>query len=305
MFRTQGAVILDDAATPIRFRGRYIRRKRARSVICLPLLKQAELVGVLYLENNLASHVFTPSRIAVLKLLASQAAISLQNARLYTELQLENSERRQSEAALKGSEERYMLAVEAAGDGHADWIVATDEFYASPRLLEMCGLPADMTFSGLADFRARFPLHPEDRDRFLETIDAYYAGRSTRMEIEMRVLRRGETRWMHVTLMCLRDASGALAAREHRDHGHHRAQAHRGGAAFAPGDARPRAEIGGVRSPWEWRYWRRPRATTGGRRELESMYRRAGRASFDGTSAGWTASSVHPRRLAHGARRPR
>lgn len=48
----------------------------------LPLVKQAKLIGVLYLENNLASHVFTPSRISVLELLASQAAISLENANL-------------------------------------------------------------------------------------------------------------------------------------------------------------------------------------------------------------------------------
>jgi GAF domain-containing protein len=53
----------------------------------LPLVKQAKLIGVLYLENNLASHVFTPSRISVLELLASQAAISLENARLYSDLQ--------------------------------------------------------------------------------------------------------------------------------------------------------------------------------------------------------------------------
>ena len=50
-------------------------------------MKQAKLIGVLYLENNLASHVFTPARIAVLELLASQAAISLENARLYSDLQ--------------------------------------------------------------------------------------------------------------------------------------------------------------------------------------------------------------------------
>ena len=48
-----------------------------RSILCLPLLNQAKLIGVLYLENNLAPRVFAPARIAVLKLLASQAAISL------------------------------------------------------------------------------------------------------------------------------------------------------------------------------------------------------------------------------------
>ena len=65
----------------------YLCQKHTRSVLCLPLVKQAKLIGVLYLENNLASHVFTPARIAVLELLASQAAISLENARLYNDLQ--------------------------------------------------------------------------------------------------------------------------------------------------------------------------------------------------------------------------
>src|SRR6202030_1818185 len=52
----------------------------------LPLITQAKLIGVLYLENNLAPRVFAPARIAMLKLLASQAAIALENARLYRDL---------------------------------------------------------------------------------------------------------------------------------------------------------------------------------------------------------------------------
>jgi PAS domain S-box-containing protein len=64
----------------------YLRQKHIRSVLCLPLVKQAKLIGALYLENNLASHVFTPARISVLEVLTSQAAISLDNARLYDDL---------------------------------------------------------------------------------------------------------------------------------------------------------------------------------------------------------------------------
>ena len=60
----------------------YIREHHARSVLCLPLLKQTRLLGVLYLENNLTPHAFTPARMAVLKLLASEAAISMENTRL-------------------------------------------------------------------------------------------------------------------------------------------------------------------------------------------------------------------------------
>jgi PAS domain S-box-containing protein len=88
MVRTNKAVILDDARTPGLFsEDAYLRRAQTRSVLCLPLVKQTKLIGALYLENDLTPGVFTPDRIAVLELLASQAAISLENARLYTELQ--------------------------------------------------------------------------------------------------------------------------------------------------------------------------------------------------------------------------
>jgi C4-dicarboxylate-specific signal transduction histidine kinase len=91
-------VILDDARGQNMFaEDEYMSRKRVRSLLCLPLLKQADLIGVLYLENSLASHVFTPARIAVLKLLASQAAIALENARLYRDAADREAEARESE----------------------------------------------------------------------------------------------------------------------------------------------------------------------------------------------------------------
>jgi PAS domain S-box-containing protein len=87
VIRTRESVILDDALAQNPFSADdYLHQKHVRSVLCLPLVKQAKLIGALYLENNLASHVFTPSRISVLELLASQAAISLENARLYNDL---------------------------------------------------------------------------------------------------------------------------------------------------------------------------------------------------------------------------
>jgi PAS domain S-box-containing protein len=86
--RTQEIVILDDASSRGSFASDdYIRRKHARSVLCLPLMKQGKPVALLYLENKLAPRVFTRARVAVLKLLASEAATSLENSRLYRELQ--------------------------------------------------------------------------------------------------------------------------------------------------------------------------------------------------------------------------
>ena len=80
--------MLDDASARGSFSNdEYIRRAHARSVLCLPLVKQGRLIAVLYLENNLAANVFTPARIAVLNVLVSAAAISLENSRLYRDLQ--------------------------------------------------------------------------------------------------------------------------------------------------------------------------------------------------------------------------
>jgi PAS domain S-box-containing protein len=87
VLRTRESVILDDAAAqPPYAADPYVRQHQARSILCLPLITQTKLIGVLYLENNLTAHVFVSARIAVLKLLASQAAIALENARLYRDL---------------------------------------------------------------------------------------------------------------------------------------------------------------------------------------------------------------------------
>ncbi|MBD2492124.1 AAA family ATPase [Aulosira sp. FACHB-615] len=91
--RTQESVILTDAAHEGQFTGDpYIIATQPKSVLCTPLLNQGKLNGILYLENNLTTGAFTPDRLEVLKLLSSQAAISLQNAQLYVAL-YENEKR--------------------------------------------------------------------------------------------------------------------------------------------------------------------------------------------------------------------
>ena len=88
VLRTKEGVLLQDASGDGPFvSDDYIRRHNTRSILCLPLLKQARLLGLIYLENNLTLGVFTPSRIAILKLLASQAGMSLESIRLYSDLQ--------------------------------------------------------------------------------------------------------------------------------------------------------------------------------------------------------------------------
>jgi GAF domain-containing protein len=74
---TSEIVVLEDAAAQPPFSADpYILERRVRSMLCVPLLNRTELTGVLYLENNLSPGVFSPTRIAVLRLLASQVAIT-------------------------------------------------------------------------------------------------------------------------------------------------------------------------------------------------------------------------------------
>ncbi|AGP34817.1 AAA family ATPase [Sorangium cellulosum] len=116
--RSHERVLLDDAAARHPFmEDEYFRRKRPRSVLCLPIVRQARLIGLLYLENNLVTGAFTAGRLSVIELLASQSAISLENAMLYAELEQENAERRRAEQALKANQEMLQAIVDNSAAG--------------------------------------------------------------------------------------------------------------------------------------------------------------------------------------------
>jgi PAS domain S-box-containing protein len=129
--RTQATLVFDDAVSEASFLiDPYIQNQQTRSLLCMPILKQSQLIGILYLENNLSTGVFTNDRLQVLKLLIAQAAVSLENARLYERLadyaetlerkveertqalQQEIAERQQTEAALQRSETKFRTIFE-------------------------------------------------------------------------------------------------------------------------------------------------------------------------------------------------
>ncbi|WP_224248432.1 trifunctional serine/threonine-protein kinase/ATP-binding protein/sensor histidine kinase, partial [Hyalangium gracile] len=104
--RTREHVLINDASQPHPFSAdASLERGGPRSVLCLPLLRREEFRGVLYLENSLATNAFTPARISLLGHLASQAAISLENARLYADVQ-------RAEAALRRANDELEKRVE-------------------------------------------------------------------------------------------------------------------------------------------------------------------------------------------------
>jgi len=85
--RKKEPVVLPDAMTSEFSKEPYIQEYNPRSILCMPLLAQGNLKGILYLENNLVTGAFTPDRLETLKLLSSQAAISIEKAQLFQELQ--------------------------------------------------------------------------------------------------------------------------------------------------------------------------------------------------------------------------
>jgi len=146
--RTHDEVVLDDASMPSRYRDDiYLQRTGVRSILCLPIGSPANLVGALYLENSLTPHAFTAERVTVLRMLASQAAISLQNARLYSDLQ--RSEAHLHEAQRLGRMGSFVLNP------------ASGSMPASPELLRILGRELDAELPTLDLLREH--IHPEDR----------------------------------------------------------------------------------------------------------------------------------------------
>lgn len=94
VLRTEEGVILPNAASDKVFgNDDYVKQNQAQSVLCMPVLTHKTVIGVLYLENNLVKGAFTPERFEILQVVASQAAISLENIRLYRSLEEKVNER--------------------------------------------------------------------------------------------------------------------------------------------------------------------------------------------------------------------
>lgn len=160
--RTSELIVLDDAGRQAPFSADpYIVERRARSVLCVPLLNRASFTGVLYLENSLSPGVFSSRHTAVLKLLASQAAITLENALLYRDLE-------QREAKIR-------RLVDANIIGILTWRIPQDDskldqgyiLELNDAFLQMLGYDRDDFVSGRMP---RFGLSPPEwRDRDMET----------------------------------------------------------------------------------------------------------------------------------------
>jgi PAS domain-containing protein len=189
--RTQESVMLDDASAenPVAA-DPYIRQHHAPSMLCLPLMNRGTLIGVLYLENHLSPHVFNPARIAVLKLLASRAAISLENARLYRDAQ-------QMEAYLKAAQT-------LSHTGSFGWRPATGEIIWSEETYHI--MAYDRGTKPTLDLVFQH-IHPEDTILVQEALDRATLN-GTDLDFEHRLLLPdGAIKSVYVLAHAVKDAS--------------------------------------------------------------------------------------------------
>ncbi|MDZ7963113.1 MAG: AAA family ATPase [Aulosira sp. DedQUE10] len=154
--RTQSDVVLADATREGLFiNDPFIKQHQPQSVLCTPIINQGKLIAVLYLENHLTTGAFTPNHLEVLKILSSQAAISIENALLYQTLEQKVQERTaQLAQANIDLEKRNSLIRQVFGRYLSDDIVAN--LLQSPEALKLGGDRRKMTIltSDLRGFTA-------------------------------------------------------------------------------------------------------------------------------------------------------
>jgi PAS domain S-box-containing protein len=190
--RTQERVLLNDAsADSVYSKDEYVRQKCSRSILCLPIVKQAKLIGVLYLENNLTPCAFTPDRVAVLQLLASQAAISLENAALYTDLQLQ----------VGLLQHLPVSAWTLKPDGTPDFVNRV--------WLEFSGQTVEFVRSHPEAWMTA--IHPDDREIAAKSFrEGVHSGQGFAMESRSLRAQDGTYRWHLQQAVVLRDSEGKV-----------------------------------------------------------------------------------------------
>ncbi len=135
--RTKETVLLNDASSEGDFvNDQYIKKNKSRSVLCMPILNQSKLSGILYLENDLSSDAFTDNRCEVLNILSSQIAISIENAKFYEKLEQQVQER------TKEAKEMAKRFKDIAFSS-ADWIwetnIDSEYIYCSKKVEDILG----------------------------------------------------------------------------------------------------------------------------------------------------------------------
>jgi len=201
----QAVVLVNATADPTLANDPYIMRQQPKSILCSPILHQGKFMGILYLENSLAIGAFTSDRVELLNLLCAQAAISLENARLYEQAQ-------QMLAELSASKARFQKLADNLPGIIYQLCLAPDGSvsipYVSPGCAALYEVPPQDFLAGITDFRML--QHPDDR-RALNEAFIHSAETLTPFEQEWRIITTsGTVKWVQAASRPERQADGSI-----------------------------------------------------------------------------------------------
>ncbi|MGD1928264.1 MAG: AAA family ATPase [Leptolyngbyaceae cyanobacterium] len=188
-------VIMDAAAHSALASDAYVTQHQPKSLLCIPILQQGKLIAILYLENQLTVGAFTRDRVELLNVLCTQASISLENARLYTQAQEDQRRLANLMSNLPG------MAYLAGNDEH--WTM----YFASEGCFELTGYTSDELINNrVTDFGSM--IHADDiAATGLEVETAIAAQRPYRVVYRIRT-KQGQEKWLWEQGQAILDDSG-------------------------------------------------------------------------------------------------
>lgn len=185
----------------------HIMNNHCKSVLCMPIMNKEAMTCILYMENNLTAEAFTADRLEILRVITAQAAISLQNAKLYEEISKEINVRQHAEEAMRTSEEKYRSILEEMQDVYCETDLIGNVTFINPAACVISGYRSGELIG--SSFRRLLKLSDQ------KNLERYYTeihrtGRPGKPLACNLISRQGKTIPLEIVTSLIRNKSGQI-----------------------------------------------------------------------------------------------
>ncbi|MEN6462510.1 MAG: HD domain-containing phosphohydrolase, partial [Syntrophomonas sp.] len=199
VMRTKEPLIIGNIQASQFSSDKYYSKNSTISATCFPILFHSVLKGIIYLENDLLTEAYSQERFEIINIFASQAAISLENSILYSELEEKVKERtaelEKANQIVIEREERLRLVLEGITDGFWDWNIKTGKICRSGRWVDILGYSVKEIEPILHTWEKH--IHPDDAQDIMKALNDYLNGQISKYETEYRIITKsGDVKWI-------------------------------------------------------------------------------------------------------------